>query len=121
LRPNSPTIARLFNQAGWHTAAIGKMHFYPWQNTEGFEYRVIAEDKRHFYIDDDWTKFLEKSGYKREHPAKVYGYKHNLGAIVSPYPEEFHIDSFIADETVKWIKMYAKEPFFSWISFNRLF
>jgi arylsulfatase A-like enzyme len=118
IRPDSPTIARLFNQAGWHTAAIGKMHFYPWDSTEGFQHRIIAEDKRHFFRRDHWTRFLEERGYRRDHPALVPGYAKNLGAIISPVPEELHIDSFIGDEAVTWIRDYAEEPFFGWISFN---
>lgn len=118
IRPNSPTIARLFNQAGWHTAAIGKMHFYPWDNPEGFQYRIIAEDKRHIFRQDDWTSFLKDNGYRREHPAMIPGYRENLGSIISPLPEELYIDSFIGDEAVKWIGQYHKKPFFGWISFN---
>ena len=118
IRPDSPTIARLFNHAGWNTAAIGKMHFYPWDNPEGFGYRVTAEDKRHIFRRDDWTKSLEEHGYTRDHPAVVPGYRENLGAIVSPLPEEMHMDSFIGDEAVKWIENQAESPFFAWVSFN---
>ncbi len=118
IRPDSPTIARLFNQAGWHTAAVGKMHFHPWDNSEGFQYRVIAEDKRHIFRRDHWTRFLEQKGYRRDHPALVPGYRKNLGAIISPLPEELHVDAFIGDEGVEWIRNHAEEPFFAWISFN---
>lgn len=118
IRPDSPTIARRFNEAGWNTAAIGKMHFDPWDNPEGFQYRVIAEDKRHIFRRDDWTKALEKAGFARSHPATIPGYRKNLGAIVSPLPEELHIDSFIASEGVNWLSKHAASPFFAWISFN---
>jgi len=118
IRPESPTIARLFNEAGWNTAAIGKMHFYPWDNAEGFRYRIVAEDKRHIFRKDHWTRFLEEHGYRRDHPAMVPGYRENLGAIVSPLPENMHEDSFIGDEAVRWIEGHAESPFFAWISFN---
>ena len=118
LSPNSPTIARLFNKAQWNTAAIGKMHFYPWDNREGFKYRIIAEDKRHYFRKDDYTLFLEKHGYSRDHPTNFPGYKESFGAPVSPLPEEFHIDSFIGNETVKWLEDSAEKPFFLWVSFN---
>jgi arylsulfatase A-like enzyme len=118
IRPDSPTIARLFNNAGWNTAAIGKMHFYPWDNAEGFSYRIIAEDKRHIFRRDDWTRYLEEHGYTRDHPAMVPGYRENLGAIVSPLPEEMHEDSFIGTEAAKWIEAQADSPFFAWVSFN---
>jgi len=39
--------------AGYRTSAIGKMHFYPWDSSEGFQHRVIAEDKRHIHVRDD--------------------------------------------------------------------
>jgi len=118
IRPGSPTIPRLFGAAGWNTAAIGKMHFYPWDNTEGFADRVIAEDKRHIHRRDHWTLFLEEHGYSRDHPAMVPGYRDDLGAIVSPLPEEMHIDSFIGDQAVRWIQERAEDPFFAWVSFN---
>jgi len=118
IRPDSPTIARLFDRAGWHTAAIGKMHFHPWDNCEGFGYRIIAEDKRHIFRRDDWTKYLQAHGYSRDHPALVPGYRENLGAIISPLPEKMHLDSFIGDEAVKWIHEQAESPFFAWVAFN---
>jgi len=117
--PGTPTIAKRFRDAGAQTAAIGKMHFHPWDESEGFEYRVIAEDKRHFFRPDHYTRFLESRGLKREHPATVQGYEADLGAIVSPLPEECHIDSFIGEEALKWIDSIEPEkPFFGWISFN---
>jgi len=44
------TWPELLARAGYRTAAIGKMHFYPWDISEGFEDRIIAEDKA---IDED--------------------------------------------------------------------
>jgi len=118
ISPQTPVISDIFREAGWQTAAIGKMHFHPWNNPQGFEYRVIAEDKRHFFLLDDWTLFLERRGLKREHPATIKGYRESLGAIVSPLPEDYHIDSFIGEEAVKWIEQLEDRPFFGWISFN---
>lgn len=119
LSPQTPTLARRLKDAGVKTAAIGKMHFYPWDNPESFEYRIIAEDKRHIYVPDHYTQFLEKNGYEREHPAANKEYRESLGSMQSPLPEEYHIDSFIGTEAVKWINTLDKrEPFFGWISFN---
>jgi arylsulfatase A-like enzyme len=118
ITPGSPTVARCFNRAGWHTAAIGKMHFHPWNEREGFRYRVIAEDKRHYFRKDDWTHYLESKGLTRDHPAEAPGYEANFGAIVSPLPEEHHVDPYIGDRAVEWIESGPSEPFFSWVSFN---
>lgn len=124
IRSNSPTIARSLSNAGWRTAAIGKMHFHPWDAMEGFQERIIAEDKRHIFCPDDYTCFLRERGHKRNHPAEIPDYEKNLGAVISPLPEELHIDSFIGNQAVNWINSYAREtkkerkPFFTWISFN---
>lgn len=118
LRPESPTIAREFDVAGWNTAAIGKMHFYPFDNAEGFRYRMIAEDKRHIYLNDDWTIHLHKHGYKRFHPSQIEEYRKTGCSFANPLPENLHVDGFIGDEAVKWVESTPEEPFFSWISFN---
>jgi arylsulfatase len=118
IRPDSPTIARAFERAGWNTAAIGKMHFHPWDNPEGFTTRISAEDKRHYFRPDDYTLFLNGHGYSRDHPASFPGYQEQLGAAISPLPEQLHIDSFIGAQAVSWIEQQAEEPFFCWVSFN---
>lgn len=118
LRPGTPTIARSFRDAGWQTAGIGKMHFDPWDNPEGFQDRVIAEDKRHFFRPDHYTRFLESIGYRRDHPAFVGEYGQQLGAFVSPLPTELHMESFIGNEAVRWIENSGDQPFFCWVSFN---
>lgn len=118
ISPETPTIAELFNEAGWKTAAIGKMHFYPWDNPESFQDRIIAEDKRHVFLNDDWTKFLHEQGYERDHPHRVKEYDQTGASFTSPLPEEMHIDSFIGSEAVKWLKSSPRKPFFCWVSFN---
>lgn len=118
LRPGTPTIAQRFREAGWQTAAIGKMHFHPWDNREGFEDRISAEDKRHYFRPDHHARFLESKGYTREHPATIPEYGTNLGAYVSRLPAELHIDSFIGNEAARWISTCGDDPFFCWVSFN---
>ncbi len=118
LRPGTPTIADTFRSAGWETAAIGKMHFDPWDDPQGFEYRISAEDKRHFFRFDDHARFLAGNGYERRHPAYVEGYGEWLGAIRSPLPKELHIDSFIGQQAVRYLDSAGAKPFFCWVSFN---
>ncbi|SPH24565.1 Arylsulfatase [Defluviimonas aquaemixtae] len=45
-----PSFARLLSESGYHTEASGKMRFIPWDISEGFDHRVIAEDKRRIHI-----------------------------------------------------------------------
>jgi choline-sulfatase len=114
----TPSIAEAFNSAGWHTAAIGKMHFDPWDSTEGFSHRIIAEDKRHFFRPDHHAQFLGRKGLERRHPAYEKGYNAFLGAIESPLPKEFHVDAFIADSAVEYLETAPNEHVFCWVSFN---
>ncbi len=70
-----PSFARLLADTGYHTQAIGKMHFIPWDITEGFHTRIIAEDKRHIHIRDDYHDYLKARGLKKyagdEEPSRV--------------------------------------------------
>ncbi len=112
------TWAQSLAQNGYSTAAIGKMHFYPWDIREGFQYRVIAEDKRHIEIDDDYSIFLKKRGYKRLHGKEHEGFYENQGAIVSKIPDELQIDKFVCDETLEYIDFVDKSrPFALFVGF----
>src|SRR5262245_52505376 len=68
LRPDVPTWPERVAGAGYRTAAIGKMHFHPWDARYGFLERISAEDKRHTYLPDDFSKFLRAFGHERVHP-----------------------------------------------------
>ena len=52
------TWPELLNDAGYYTAGIGKMHFYPWNERRGFQYRVVCEDKRWLEVRDDYYHYL---------------------------------------------------------------
>lgn len=117
LRPDTPTWPALLSDAGRKTAAIGKMHFYPWDTLGGFDERIIAEDKRHVYLPDDHVQFLRERGLERPHPATDPGYFESLGAPVKPWPKEYHIDAFVGDQAAAWIERNGQTPFAAWVSF----
>ena len=56
------TWPELLADHGYYTAAIGKMHFYPWDITHGFQYRVAAEDKRWIHVRDEYYHHLRETG-----------------------------------------------------------
>ncbi|OON94913.1 MAG: hypothetical protein ATN31_00265 [Candidatus Epulonipiscioides saccharophilum] len=99
------TWPQILAKEGYHTASIGKMHFYPWDISEGFQYRIIAEDKRHNGIQDDYSMFLKKHGYERVHGSISEGYYENLGATVSHLPEELQIDRYVCDRTLEYLDL----------------
>jgi arylsulfatase A-like enzyme len=55
------TWPQILNADGYYTAAIGKMHFYPWDLRLGVQYRAIAEDKRWLHIRDDYYRAFRLS------------------------------------------------------------
>jgi len=123
LRPNLAvcgisTWPEKLNEAGYFTAAIGKMHFYPWDASMGLQLRVIAEDKRWPLIEDDYAHFLEEHGYRKTHGKEHDGYFEHKGAIVSDVPWEYSIDHFVGQEACKFIRNYSDDaPFALMVGF----
>lgn len=113
------TWPQILAEEGYHTVSIGKMHFYPWDISEGFQHRIIAEDKRHTGIQDDYTLFLQKHGYKRLHGSACEGYYEHLGAVISYLPEEMQIDRFVCNQTLEYLDMLNDEeiPFAMMVGF----
>ena len=123
LRPDRKTCGVLtwpeyLADAGYHTEAIGKMHFYPWDINEGFHHRIIAEDKRHIHLHDDYALYLKEHGLKREHGSSLAGYYENKGATVSDVPLEHQIDRWVSDRTIEFIEHRdASKPFAVMVGF----
>jgi arylsulfatase A-like enzyme len=74
LSPATPVWSSAAADQGFATAAIGKMHFAPWDDMGGFGERITAEDKRHVYLPDDHAAFLAEHGHERAHPTANPGY-----------------------------------------------
>jgi len=95
------------NAQGYYTAAIGKMHFYPWDSNHGFQYRSICEDKRWLQIRDDYYHFLHERGHRKYHGNEHDGYFENRGAIVSKLPWQLSWDHFVGQEAVRFLRTYG--------------
>jgi arylsulfatase len=112
------TWPELLSDAGYYTAAIGKMHFYPWDLPLGFNYRRIAEDKRWLHIRDDYYHYLRANGLRKYHGNEHEGYFEHKGAIVNRLPWEFQPDHYVGQEACHFIREYGQEgPFALMVGF----
>lgn len=113
-----PSFASLLSAAGYHTEAIGKMHFIPWDLAEGFDHRVIAEDKRHIHIRDDYADDLARHGLRKPAGADEPGYVENRMASISILPPEHQVDRWVGEHSAAFLRDHpADKPFFLWSAF----
>jgi arylsulfatase len=112
------TWPEMLNSAGYYTAGIGKMHFYPWDSNHGLQYRVAAEDKRWIHVRDEYYHFLRGHGERKYHGNEHDGYYENKGAIVNRLPWELSVDHFVGVETCRFLETYSGDgPFAMMVSF----
>lgn len=112
------TWAQILSDAGYLTASIGKMHFYPWNASLGFEHRVICEDKRWLDIQDDYYHHLQSKGLRKLHGRDHEGYQENRGAIVCPYDLDDSWDGYVGVEAERFVREYDDErPFAAMVGF----
>ena len=113
-----PSFATLLGAAGYHTEAIGKMHFIPWDICEGFAHRLIAEDKRHIHIRDDYQAYLHRHGFEKFPGLAEPGYFKGRMASISLLPLQHQVDKWVGDRCVEFLSDFQEErPFFLWAAF----
>lgn len=112
------TWPELLNAQGYYTAAVGKMHFYPWDIKMGFQYRVAAEDKRWIHVRDDYYHFLQAHGHRKYHGNEHEGYFENKGAIINKLPLDLIWDRFVGQEACRFLRTYGSDgPFAMMVGF----
>lgn len=135
--PTHPTMAHHFNRAGYMTALIGKMHFVDAQS-HGFEYRLDFNDwlqylgpKAQIYADElgqsnSGAGLPEIDDLWREEGDPWKGHRtldSRKGSVavgrVSLLAEQDHFESFVARESVRFLRNFGKagRPFFLVSSF----
>lgn len=135
--PSHKTIAHHFNQAGYLTALIGKMHWVDAQ-THGFQYRLEFNDwlqylgpKVQIWADElgqpnsgsglpEIESLWEDEGDPWKGHRTPDGRKGSVNVgEVSKLPEQDHFESFVARESIRFLKNYGvqDQPFFLISSF----
>ena len=112
------TLPEILGNAGYYTAAVGKMHFYPWDAYYGYQYRIIAEDKRWLEIRDDYSNYLKSNNLRKLHGAEHEGYLDNKGAIINRIPWKHSVDRYVGSEACKFIEQNGTDgPFALMVGF----
>ena len=109
------TFMRYLRDAGYYTAAIGKMHMMPKWGPFGFRYLDLVEGQAD--VNNQYTDYLKAKGLLgKQHKAK--GEKLPFGIYTNALPAEENIDAFIGRRAVRWLEQWdGEEPFFLWVSF----
>jgi len=61
--PNLPTLPRVFSDHGYHTALIGKGHFYPPTEPHGYQETHLMEELPRSVEEDAYLQFLAARGH----------------------------------------------------------
>lgn len=113
------TFPKHLQKAGYHTAAVGKMHMTPTYLDIGFDRMILAEQDGNGRFDDDYHKDLmahgllddidvidQRSEY-RAHASREYF--DSFGAHVSDLPEEYHSTNWITDRALEMLDSWSAD------------
>lgn len=107
--------------AGWHTAAIGKVHHSPSDHPMAFDDRIYAENFPEMHNwSDDYANYLKAAGL--ESPCKLITqdgqWMSKFGSDTFPLPEQFHVDQYVGRMTTRWIRdQKLDKPFYLHVGF----
>lgn len=108
--------------AGFRTAAIGKVHHGPAHDPMAFEDRIYAEnfpDMRDWA--DDYANYLKSGGHESGCRLLTQDgrWMQKFGSDAFPLPEEYHEDQYIGRMARRWIADYdGRSPFYLHIGFQ---
>lgn len=114
-------LPRALHDAGYHTYAIGKLHYSPQRNYHGFDGALIDESGRTETpgFVSDYRKWFSAKAPDLDPDATGVGWN-EYRARVYALPEELHPTRWTGDQAVEFIGKYEREePFFLKVSFAR--
>lgn len=119
LPAGTATFPKLLRQAGWHTAAAGKMHLTPTYLDVGFSRMTLAEQNGEGRFEDDYHTYLMEQGridaidltdQVEEHRRRAgRAYYDHFGAFESDLPCQLHSTSWITRQALQEIQGWDSE------------
>lgn len=109
-----PPLATLLAQSGYHTAAVGKMHFHPPRTPYGFEHMELSEEMPKTRDEDDYLKYLSDHGFEHVHEPHGQRRETYYEPQISVLPAQHTTTAWTARRTAEFIRRSEddKEPFF---------
>lgn len=112
-----PTLPGMLAENDYFTAAVGKMHFRPFRNHNGFmEMHLMEEIPRH-RGDDAYATYLAEQGYedvRAIHGVRPLIYHEPQRAVM---PEEHHGEAWVAKRAIEVLDREQDRPFFMMCGF----
>ncbi len=105
------SLPSCLRELGYQTAAIGKMHFRPQRNRNGFDEMIIPED---------YYTWMRHSGQAQQPMRHGLG-QNELYPTLSTVPESLTLTNWIAEQALQYI-LFRRDPsvpFFLWVSFAK--
>lgn len=106
LSSDARTVAHLFGDHGYSTAAVGKMHFVDESRKHGFAHRVNAASHQARLTKQEVEAFRADQGAAGATSGQP-----------SEMPERLFRDTFYAEEAVRFLREHKDRPFCLWASF----
>ena len=122
LPDETPSLARILADAGYQTAAIGKLHISIGWGTDGFQDKVLCDyaDVSEDPFENDYYRYLAEHGLEKEYDLGTASSRFAYSTFVSNIPAEHCVENWNGDQTVTWLKNRNRSrPFFLWMTFQR--
>ncbi len=112
------SFMEIFQDAGYQTHGVGKMHFSPDSHKLwGFDDRDYSEEGR-WREDDDYCRFVHESGY--DHVFECMGVRSEYYYMPQPsqLPARLHNSTWVGDRSLEFLERRDPDrPFLLWSSF----
>ena len=114
-------MPRALRDAGYYTAAIGKLHYHPQRNLHGYHQALLDESGRIESPDfrSDYRSWFWSQAPNLDPDATGLGWN-DFDARPYALPERLHPTAWTGQTAASWIETYQRpEPFFLKVSFAR--